>query len=91
MEQIILAGTPQATELSGTQPQTTEPAPITTLFPIVVFGSIVVFAPIKTLEPIFTPPLLKDRRGGLKSCHVLILLRYVIIPHYLQFQSYKGN
>jgi CheY-like chemotaxis protein len=50
----ILAGTPAATQWSGTSPRTTEPAAITTLRPIRAPGSTITPAPSHDPEPIVT-------------------------------------
>lgn len=55
---IILAGFPATAQLSGTSLITTLPAPIITLFPIVISPIIVALAPIETLSPIVGTRLL---------------------------------
>lgn len=44
---MILAGDPNATQLSGIDRDTTLPAPTITLFPIFTFGNMILPAPIK--------------------------------------------
>lgn len=66
MVQIIFAGFPQSTTLSGYVPLTTDPAPIITLSPIHVPGRIIERKPIKQLLPIvigFKNLPLKERTG----------------------------
>jgi hypothetical protein len=49
--QIRRAGTPATTQLSSTSPVTTEPAPTTTLLPIIAPGRIIARSPMNTLLP----------------------------------------
>lgn len=49
---MIRAGLPATTVLSGTSLTTTLPAPITTLFPILIFPITSALAPMVTLFPI---------------------------------------
>ncbi len=51
---MIFAGLPAATTLSGRFLVTTEPAPMTTLFPMLIPGRMVVPPPIHTSLPIVT-------------------------------------
>ena len=53
---IFFAGEPATFRLSGISFKTTEPAPIITFLPILIFGKIIDPAPIKEHEPTLTFP-----------------------------------
>lgn len=57
-----LPGTPTTVQLSGTSLSTTDPAPILTLFPTVMFPSTEALAPMTTWSPMVGClfPLLKE-------------------------------